>query len=242
MTGPDDARRGVDVARRPRARARRRRVVGAPLATPPRPLHLHPTLTPYVTPAETRATAPGPARERQPPRLGWPSPARSSATNASRSASKSRTSVLHLVGEAVDGDEQRELAVAERVEDLAVVAARPHRVAVGHQAQPGDVVAGAQQLGHRAADPGHRQPRVEQRRDHAQRDEVAERVRPRADRRRRGRRARCGARRRAGRGCTRRAGRPGSRCSPRTCRRSGRRVVAAEALAPATARRCRACS
>ena len=42
---------------------------------------------------------------------------------------------------AVDRDEQRELARAERVEDLPVVATRPHRLAVGDEAQVGDVVA-----------------------------------------------------------------------------------------------------
>ena len=40
---------------------------------------------------------------------------------------------IDLVGEAVDRDEQRELTVSERVEDLAVVATCPHRLAVAHQ-------------------------------------------------------------------------------------------------------------
>ena len=57
----------------------------------------------------------------------------------------------------------------ERVEDLPVVVARPHRVAVGDQAQAGDVVTGAQELGHRSPDPRHGQPGIEQGRHHAQR-------------------------------------------------------------------------
>ena len=83
---------------------------------------------------------------------------------------------LDLVGEAVDGDEQRELPTTQGVEDLTVVVARPDGVAVGHEAQAGEVVAGAQQLRDRPLDARHRQPGVEQRTHHAQRHEVAERV------------------------------------------------------------------
>ena len=55
------------------------------------------------------------------------------------------------------------------------------------------------ELGDRAADPRHRQPGVEQRRDHAQRDEVAERVGPDGSVVVGHDAARCGATRRAAR-------------------------------------------
>ena len=48
---------------------------------------------------------------------------------------------LDLGRELVDRDEQRELTRAQRVEDLAVVAAGPHGAAVGDEAQAGEVVA-----------------------------------------------------------------------------------------------------
>ena len=61
----------------------------------------------------------------------------SSSTNALAIGVEVAHLRLDLVGEAVDRDEQRELAVRERVEDLAVVATRPHRVAVGHEPETG---------------------------------------------------------------------------------------------------------
>ncbi len=158
--------RRVDVARRARGRARRRSVVDAALAPPPRSLHLHASLT-RVEPRESGAAA------------------RVTVSGAQLGDERAAVGVevahlvLHLIGEAVDGDEQRELPVAEGVEDLSVVATRPHGVAVGHQPQAGEVVARPHQLRDRPTDAGHRQPGVEQRGDHAQRDEVTERVRAR---------------------------------------------------------------
>ena len=47
---------------------------------------------------------------------------------------------LHVGSEAVDRDEQRELPMTERVEDLAVVATGPHVIAVGHEAELGELL------------------------------------------------------------------------------------------------------
>ena len=87
---------------------------------------------------------------------------------------------LDVLRQPVDGDEQRELAGAERVEDLAVVAARPDARSVGHEPQAREVVTRRDQRLARHADPGRRQPRVEERAHEPQRDEVTEVVRVRA--------------------------------------------------------------
>ena len=60
------------------------------------------------------------------------------------------------------GDEQRELAVAQRVEDLAFVVARAHAVAIGHEPQPREVVAVLEQRLHGASHAAQRHPGVEQ--------------------------------------------------------------------------------
>ena len=48
---------------------------------------------------------------------------------------------IDVGGDLVDRDEQRELTGPQRVEDLAVVVARPHVTAVGDEAQARQVVA-----------------------------------------------------------------------------------------------------
>ena len=70
--------------------------------------------------------------------------------------------VFDLVREPVHRDEEGELAVAQGVEDLPVVATRPHRFAVGDEAESGDVFAGTHQLRDRAPDPAHGQAGVEE--------------------------------------------------------------------------------
>ena len=93
---------------------------------------------------------------------------------------------LDIGGDAIDGNEERQLAMAQRVEDLSVVAARPHAVAIGDHSEPGDVFAGLHQRCDCSANAGQRKPGLEQRLDHAQRDEVTKgigqcRVRGRGD-------------------------------------------------------------
>lgn len=84
---------------------------------------------------------------------------------------------LDLGSEAVDRDEERELPVRERVEDLSVVAASPDTIAVGHEAELGELLAAARELGDCTPDPGQRQTGIEERPDHAERDQVPEGVR-----------------------------------------------------------------
>ena len=104
-------------------------------------------------------------------------PSRSAARRTSaRSASNARTSASTSAASAVDGDEQRELAGVQRVEDLAVVVARPHAAAVGDDAQAREVVARLAHPAHRRVHAGRRQPGVEERPHDAQRDEIAKRV------------------------------------------------------------------
>ena len=50
--------------------------------------------------------------------------------------------------DSIDGDEQRELAVTQRVENLSVVATRPDVLAVGHHPQPDDVFTHREELPH----------------------------------------------------------------------------------------------
>ncbi len=69
---------------------------------------------------------------------------------------------LHVDDEAIDRDEQGELTVAQCIENLAVITACPDRVAVGHQAQPGDVFAGFDEEAQRTPDAGKRQSGVEE--------------------------------------------------------------------------------
>ncbi len=85
---------------------------------------------------------------------------------------------LDVGGHAVDRDEERELPLAQRVEDLTVVAAGPDARAVGHELQPGEILTRRDQLTHRAAGPGQRDPAVEQGPHHPQRHQVTERVGP----------------------------------------------------------------
>ena len=102
----------------------------------------------------------------------------SSSTNALRSASNVAHLGVDLVGDAVDRDEQRELAVPQRVEDLAVVVARAHasrrrsRAAGRRGRRP---CATSSRTARRIRAIG--TPASSSERDHAQRDEVAERVR-----------------------------------------------------------------
>lgn len=81
-----------------------------------------------------------------------------------------------LGGHATDGDEQRQLAVTQRVEHLAVVAARPHRFTVGDDRQRGDVLPRLDEIPQRPPDAGHPQACFEERRDQPQRNEVTKRV------------------------------------------------------------------
>src|ERR1039457_225725 len=80
-------------------------------------------------------------------------------------------------GDPVDRDEEGQLPVAERVEDLPVVAASPHVLAVGHDAQLGDVLTGFEQRADSSADADEGQPRVEEGSHHAQGDEVPKGIR-----------------------------------------------------------------
>jgi len=83
---------------------------------------------------------------------------------------------LDVGRDAVEADEERELPVAERVEDLSVVAAGPHRVPVGDEGQGGDVLAGFDEIPDGAADAGEAETGVEERRHDSQRHEILERV------------------------------------------------------------------
>jgi hypothetical protein len=77
----------------------------------------------------------------------------------------------------VDRDEERELTPSQRVEDLAIVPARPHAVTVGHEPEAGDVLTRREEVAHGLPHPGEREARLEQRRDDSERDEVTESVR-----------------------------------------------------------------
>ena len=68
---------------------------------------------------------------------------------------------LEVGGQPIDRDEQRELAVAERVEDLSVVPTRPDPLTICHESQLGDVVVAPRELGDRTADPPQRKTRLE---------------------------------------------------------------------------------
>ena len=83
----------------------------------------------------------------------------------------------------IDRDEQRELTGPQRVEDLAVVVARPDVAAVGDQPQAREVVTGVAHRGERDTDARRRQARVEHRAHDPQRDEIAKSVTRRRRRR-----------------------------------------------------------
>ena len=87
---------------------------------------------------------------------------------------------VHVGGDLVDRDEQRELARLQRVEDLAIVVARPHGSAVGDDAEARKIVTGFADPPQRRVHARRGQARVEQRAHDAQRDEITERV-PAAD-------------------------------------------------------------
>ena len=75
----------------------------------------------------TALTGASPARASGPADSGWPSRRAQLGDERAPVGVEGAHLGLDLVGEAVDRDEQRELSVAQRVEDLAVVATRPHR-------------------------------------------------------------------------------------------------------------------
>ena len=83
-------------------------------------------------------------------------------------------------GDPIHRDEERELAVAERVEDLSVVATGPDVLPVGDDAQTRDVLTDAQERGDGPPDARERESGVEQRPHHPEDDEIAKRVRVRA--------------------------------------------------------------
>ena len=83
---------------------------------------------------------------------------------------------LDLHREAIDGDEEAELARAQRVEDLAVIATRPYGRPVRDEPQPREIISGVGEVPDGSANPRDREARVEQRTDHPQRHEVTEPV------------------------------------------------------------------
>ena len=62
----------------------------------------------------------------------------------------------------IDRDEQHQLSVAQHVEYLSVVTTREHGVAFAHEQEGGDVLTRPQELGHGAADAGHRHTGLEE--------------------------------------------------------------------------------
>ena len=81
---------------------------------------------------------------------------------------------FHVGSHAIDCDKERELSLAQRIEDLTIVAAGPHSVAVGDHAKPSNVFTSGVQLAYRPADSGERETRVEERTHHPQCNEIPE--------------------------------------------------------------------
>ena len=75
------------------------------------------------------------------------------STNAARSRRERAHVGVDVGRDLIDRDEQRELAGAQRVEDLAVVVAGPHVAAVGDEPQARQIVPGVADRSERDADP-----------------------------------------------------------------------------------------